>query len=490
MYDEWISYWAKLRPDHVAVVLPNGTVGYADFDAQINKVAARLQALGIQPNKRVAVQQPNEYVHWLLLLALDRLGIASMSIDNPAIQQSILAALKPDFLLVAEGVQTTSVASLRIARQWLDETMAMPVAAHPQRRHEAKEIVRFFASSGTTGVPKLMPITRWQMAVRVDNARAAMAAGLQMRACTLLSMPTAGGYTWPLCYWLGGGSNIFNVAYSVSPAETLRRTMPNQLVLSVGTLRDLVRGPAADLPPMPSLEVFVVGSALPKVLAEEARRVLTPNVYVSYAASEVSGIGIGIGSPTLLQRHDSTAAFVFPGTTVEVVDEKNRPLPTGTVGILRVRTDGIIAGYLNEDRAEKATSPVRNGWFYPGDLGSLSADGIVAVAGRANDTINIGGDKFQPAAIEELALGCAGIRDAAAFSVPDEHGVETPWIAVVRSDDYKASEVLRAIKARWPLLAGLQVAVTQEIPRNHMGKIDRTRLRHQASAWKATAQRQ
>ena len=51
--------------------------------------------------------------------------------------------------------------------------------------------------------------------------------------------------------------------------------------------------------------------------------------------------------------------------------------------------------------------------------------------------LNIGGEKFSPQAFEDMALGCAGIRDAAAFSVPDRFGVETPFIAVVRGADHQ-----------------------------------------------------
>ncbi len=491
MFGEWVSFWAKFRPDHVAVVVPKGAVRYADFDAQINKVSARLRELGLQPNHRVAVQQPNEYVHWLLLLALDRLGVASMSIDDPTLQQPLLAALKPDFLLVAEGVQTTSVASLQVTRRWYDETMAAPATPHPARRHGPDEVVRFFASSGTTGMPKLMAATRRQMQARVDGARLAMATGLQRRGCALVAIGTSGGYTWPLCYWSGGGSNIMNLRFSQSPAEELRRSMPTQLVLSVGTLIDLVRGPAAALPPMPEMEIFVTGSQLPKTLADEARRILSPNLNVFYATTEMSGIAMG--STALLERRDGTAGVLFPGVEVEAVDVSGRSLPNGSVGILRMRSDGMVSGYLTEDPADRAAagdSPFRNGWFYPGDLGSVSADGIVTVAGRAIEVINIGGNKFQPVAIEELALGCVGIREAAAFSVPDEHGTETPWIAVVRGDDYKPSELMRAVRTRWPLLAGLQVAATREIPRNQMGKIDRLKLRQQALAWKAGAARE
>jgi acyl-coenzyme A synthetase/AMP-(fatty) acid ligase len=280
-----------------------------------------------------------------------------------------------------------------------------------------------------------------------------------------------------------------NLRSSQSPAEELRRSMPTQLVLSVGTLVELVRGPAAELPPVPEMEIFVTGSNLPQALADEARRVLGPNLNVFYATTEMSGIAMG--STALLEQHDGTAGVLFPGVEVDAVDGSGRPLPNGSVGILRMRSEGMVSGYLTEDPADRAAgeSPFRNGWFYPGDLGSVSADGIVTVAGRAIEVMNIAGNKFQPTAIEEVALSCAGIREAAAFSVPDENGVETPWIAVVRDADHRPGEVARAIKARWPLMAGLQVAAGREIPRNQMGKIDRLRLRQQALAWKAGAAR-
>ena len=81
-----------------------------------------------------------------------------------------------------------------------------------------------------------------------------------------------------------------------------------------------------------------------------------------------------------------------------------------------------------------------------------------------------------------MALGCAGIRDAAAFSVPDRFGVETPFIAVVRGADHKPGELMGKLKARWPTLRGVQVAFVGQIPRNGMGKIERQRLRQQAMA--------
>jgi 2,3-dihydroxybenzoate-AMP ligase len=386
----------------------------------------------------------------------------------------------------AEGAQKAPLRSLAVDPQWYGETMAMPAVARAPRQRRPDEIVRYFSSSGTTGTPKLMAVTRAQVEARVEQAVDAMGAGMTTRACALFGMVTAGGYTWPLAYWAAGGAVILNMTFTKSLAESLRLTRPDQVVLSVGTLLNLVSGEAAKLPPMPSMQVFVVGSAVPKALADAARRVLTPNLNVSYAATEVSGIGIG--SSALMQQHEGTAAHVFPGTEIEAVDDHDEPLPAGATGALRVRGPGMISGYLNESLNGGARSSVRDGWFYSGDVGSVSADGLVLVGGRANDVMNIGGDKYFPQAIEEVALTCAGIRDAAVFAVPDRLGVEAPWIAVVRGEGHQPGELVSKLGARWPQLARIRVAVMTEIPRNQMGKIDRQKLRQQGQA-AATAER-
>ena len=482
MYNEWISHWARRTPGNVAVVLPGSSIRYAEFDAQIDKVAARLAALGLAAGNRAAVLVADEYAHWLAVLALDRIGVASASIAAVRPDNPFLAVLRPDLLVTTTEARLTAPArSVRITREWLDETMRLPPGPRRPRRSDGAEIVRYFSSSGTTGWPKIMALTRAQVAVRIDAERLSVGAGKESRACVLVGPGNSGGYTWALGFWSVGGSVVLNVGPAGSIGPSLRRTMPSHLYLAVGNLVELVRDPAAiDLQPMPSLSVLVVGSALPKALAAQARKVLSPNIATKYGATEVAGIALGAGA--VLDQHDGTAAWVLPSAEVEAVDGDDRVLAPGATGFLRIRTLGMVAEYLNEAPGERASSTLRGGWFYPGDLGSVSADGLVIVAGRASEVMNIGGDKYAPQALEELALTCAGIRDAAAFSVPDKLGVETPWIAVVRGADHKPGELVGKLGARWPQLGGIRVAVMAEIPRNQMGKIDRQTLRQQGEA--------
>jgi acyl-CoA synthetase (AMP-forming)/AMP-acid ligase II len=481
MYDELISYWARQRPDSVAVALPNSSVSYAEFDDQIDKVTQQIAALHLPAGTRVALYIGDDYIHWLLMLAFDRLGLATISIANPSPEHPVLAALRPDLLVTSfAGLPSTRFKMLRIDKSWFDAAMARPTSgARPHR--PAGESVRFISSTGTTGAPKLMALTRAAVEARVESLRTGVGITATSRGAVLLGLGTAVGTTWCLAHWASGGGVAMNLHLASVPAQALRQTRPSHVLISPAAMLQLVQGPS--LPPMPSTALYLVGGMLPPALAAEARRVLTPDIGVIYGASEIGSVAIA--PPELLARSEGemggVVGRVHPAVEVQVLDEAGRMLTPGTAGLLRAKGPGMASGYLDGE----ASGGLRDGWFYPGDLGEVSADGLVTLRGRLDELINIAGSKFAPHELEAAALDCAGIRDAAAFSVPDERGVEIPWVAVVRGEGYKPGEVLGKLRSRWPALNRLQIAVTKEIPRNQMGKIDRLRLREYGQAWKA-----
>jgi len=317
MYNEWMSFRAKLRPDHVAVVVPTGPVRYGEFDAQIDKVATRLAALGIRAGGTVAVHVPDEYVHWLFVLALDRLGIGSASVGTLRPDNPFLAALKPALVVTVEKGRNGATATLEVTPEWLDETFQLPSSGPPQRRGLAGDVVRYFSSSGTTGTPKIMAVTRAMAAHRIDAEQLSAGIDAASRGCILIGPGNSGGYTWALGFWSAGASVVLNMGQAASIGRSLRRTLPSHLYLPVGTLVELVRDPAgADLQPMPSLSVLVVGSTLPRALAAQARKVLSPDIATKYGATEVAGIAVGatiaysaVATFVILNVGGATASF-------------------------------------------------------------------------------------------------------------------------------------------------------------------------------------
>jgi acyl-CoA synthetase (AMP-forming)/AMP-acid ligase II len=164
---------------------------------------------------------------------------------------------------------------------------------------------------------------------------------------------------------------------------------------------------------------------------------------------------------------------VAPPTRVEIVDDEDRPMPAGELGRVRILVDGggkaLTPGELYPDQTPD--------WFYPGDLGSISADGMLVIAGRADDLINAGGLKVAPERVEDLAAGHPAIAEAAAFALPGAGGIDEIWLAVVPRQAITADAVIAHCRQRDALLAPRHVLMLQAIPRTGMGKPERARLK-------------
>ena len=75
-------------------------------------------------------------------------------------------------------------------------------------------------------------------------------------------------------------------------------------------------------------------------------------------------------------------------------------------------------------------------------------------------------------------MAVAGVTDAGAFALPDKNGIDTPWIAIVRSPDLKEQDVSKALML--PGLPPTHVVWIDKIPRTTNGKIQRDQLQDAA----------
>jgi acyl-CoA synthetase (AMP-forming)/AMP-acid ligase II len=167
--------------------------------------------------------------------------------------------------------------------------------------------------------------------------------------------------------------------------------------------------------------------------------------------------------------------YVAPDVSVQIVDDAGAPLPHGREGSIRVRTPVSVGSYLDDD--ERAEKPFRDGHFDTGDIGYLSAEKLLAITGRKKEILNLGGDKVSPRTIEEALTGFYGVRDAVAFSAPNELGIDEVWALVIyngMSDEDALRKHCQEKLAQTHVPARF-IGVT-ELPRNGNGKVERLRL--------------
>jgi acyl-coenzyme A synthetase/AMP-(fatty) acid ligase len=276
--------------------------------------------------------------------------------------------------------------------------------------------------------------------------------------------------------WAGGTLVLFDMRDPIGP---MRRHGVTHLMASTLALRSIL-GHLGEDPPPPALETIEVsGSAVPHGLAREVMARLCPDLVVYLGATEVGSVASGPAA-TIVAERDTRPGLVgpiFPGVRMQAVDELDQPLPSGREGVLRVATGTHVEGYIGGARQEVG---FRDGWFYPGDVGTVWPDGMVSLTGRTSEIINSGGVKVSPEVIEERLLALPGIAEAAAFGVPDAGGVDRIWAAIV-ADPPVDEAVLDAFCDRSPKGQAPEVILRlTALPKTESGKVLRRALREMA----------
>ena len=169
------------------------------------------------------------------------------------------------------------------------------------------------------------------------------------------------------------------------------------------------------------------------------------------------------------------------GIETRLVGEQGEPVPSdgATVGELQVRGATVFAGYLRRPEANEA-SFTADGWFRTGDMAVLEPDGTHRIVGRAStDLIKSGGYRIGAGEVENALLAQPGVREAAVVGVPDEDLGQRIVAYVVAEAPGAVTEqalvdaVARELSAHKRPRA---VVFLDALPRNAMGKVRKDRL--------------
>jgi len=168
------------------------------------------------------------------------------------------------------------------------------------------------------------------------------------------------------------------------------------------------------------------------------------------------------------------------GIQLRIVDENDRPLPSGAdhVGEIVLRGHNITKGYYK--RPEETAQAFRGGWFHTGDLGYQDDDGFVFVVDRKTDLINRGGYNVYPREVEELLYLHPAVSEAAVIGRPDDRlGEEVVAVvslkpgASAQGEDIVAWAKERIAAYKYPR----EVRIVAELPKGPTGKIAKRLLR-------------
>ncbi len=336
-------------------------------------------------------------------------------------------------------------------------------------------------SGGTTGRPKAVVQTHRSFANTTERY-AKQVIGYSERDVTL-SVPKlffgyATGSNLLFPFAVGGTSVLYPERCTAEVIFAhIARHRPTILVNVPTMINHMVNHPEASRQDLSSLRLATsAGEALPAELHRRWRDTFGVELLDGLGTAEMWHIFIS-NQPGKVKP--GTLGTVVPGFEVKACDENGHPVDDGEVGWLWVRGQSRAIGYWQH--MEQTAAAFRGEWYVSGDMVRRDADGYFTYAGRGDDMLKVRGKWLSPQEVENCLLQHPTVREAAVVGVAGEDGLTHPYAFVVASGEESAApaEDLKAfVKTK---LASYkeprEIVFMDTLPRTHLGKVDRARLR-------------
>ncbi len=245
-----------------------------------------------------------------------------------------------------------------------------------------------------------------------------------------------------------------------------------------------------DASPTTLKRVVIGGSAVPRAMAEAFKRLYGVQTLQIWGMTETCPIGV-VSTPTpalaaLGEEAMDEAIWTRQGRLqfgielrVELEDGTEAPHDGETSGALLVRGPWVVRRYFRkgEDAARD------DGWFDTGDIATLDTNGFMRITDRQKDVIKSGGEWISSIDLENVAVGCPGVKIAAVVGVPHPKWEERPLLVIEAHDGatITKADVLDYLAPRIVKWWTPDDVVFAAVPLTATGKIDKKVLRE---AWK------
>ena len=483
--------------DRPAIRTADATFSYRDVQALANRFGNVLEDAGVQPEQRVMIALPDvpEFVGALFgVLKIGGVVVMVNPDSAPDAARALMGYTRSCIVLV----HANRAATFQEAAESLDRPPRVMVlgdgelegalasapselGTFPSHRDDA---AIWLFSGGTTGRPKAVVQTH------TSFANTTVCYGQGVLALTpddiTLSVPK-------LYFGYATGSNLlfpFSVGASCvlfperSTTDALfaqiRRHRPTVLINVPTMINHMVSHPDAASQDLSCLRVCTsAGEALPVELHSRWDD--------AYGVDLLDGLGTAEMWHIFLSNRPGdvrpgTLGKVVPGFEVRVCDDAGNELPHGEIGWMWVRGNSLAVGYWQN--LEGTQQAFRGDWFASSDMIVRDGEGVFRYCGRGDDMLKVSGKWLSPAEVENCLLQHPAVDEVAVVGVTDASGLTKPHAFVVAPGaEAPLGEELKAfVKSHLaPYKYPRNVAFLDDLPRTHLGKVDRGALKRSAA---------
>lgn len=463
------------------------SLSYSELISQIVQTGVALTERGLGSPDRVALLMENGPLAASAFLSLSaHVAVAPLNplMKAAEVRQS-LESLEANALVVAypPPVMAAGVAAdLGIPVLVLHSEavgkfeMAGPII-RKSLSQDTSDIAMFLHTSGTTGRPKLVPLTRANLLASARNVADSLSLTAEDRNVNIMPLfhihGLVAGLMAPL---LAGGTVLAAEGLQVDSFLRLASDFGASWYTGVPTMHQAILG-AADRDPEAAARcrfrfIRASSSALPMTVRAGLERRFDTAVVEAYGMTEAAH---QMTSQRPLGRKARGSVGAPNGVKVAVLDVSGNTLETGATGEVAIQGPNVMAGYNDNVSANAET--FTNGWMRTGDIGQLDANGDLFLVGRIKEIIKRGGFQISPVEVEDALLSQSGITQAVAFGVPHETlGQDLVCAVVAHSDQIEATlrDALFEILSDYKVPS--RILIVDNIPVGATGKLQRIGL--------------
>ena len=482
---EKVLAYGDVQPDKTAICFKDVIVTYSELKRRIAGMAAILHRMGIEKGHRVMLNAVSKPEYIVGLLAIQYIGAVTVAIDKFAKPDNIYdiwKMTKADIFLVDGKKLPEEIKTVSFKRLYDESILAYKHVDY--MKPDEEQLCELLFTTGTTGRPKgAMLSYRCVYANMLNTCN-----GIQMRESDIVLNPLPLNHSFGMrvlraTLYLGATvvlQNGFTFAKEIErnieqhhctamvcvPAsmEVIYRQMQDQFATIIGQFRYIE---------------FGAGSVSVDMKKKLLGLLPETQLFNTWGSTETGGaIFLDI------TNHPDKAASIgrpLEGIEIKAVDPEGNEVPArdiDTAGRMILRGRMRMEGYWNEP--ELTDDAIHDDWLYTNDLVYIDDDGFVYMLGRADDIINVGGEKVSPIEVENIAQEYEAVKECACIGVNDPEGMvgQVPILYVVAENGMVDEErLLKYLAERMEKYKLPQEFIQlDELPRNQMKKLDRKAL--------------
>lgn len=342
-----------------------------------------------------------------------------------------------------------------------------------------KDIVVLPYSSGTTGLPKGVMLTHYNLIANVCQFREIAAITERDNLIGILPFFHIFGMVVIMAYGLLQRSTVITMPrFELEQfLQLLQDHAITRSYLVPPIVLALAKSPLIDNYDLSAMEVITCGAApLSKEITLACGERLDCVVNQGYGMTEMSPV-TNLDEIKPENVKPGSIGTILPNTEAMIVDiDSGEPLGCNQQGEYWVRGPQRMYGYLNRPEAT-ADSIDAEGWYHSGDIAYIDEDGYVFIVDRVKELIKYKAMQVAPAELEALLLSHEAIIDAAVIPCPDEEAGEIPKAFVVTDGSLDADEIMAFVAQQVaPHKRIRALEFIDEIPKSPSGKILRRLL--------------